>query len=55
MSTVITLLTVGPVDVDLLRQQRGLLLTLLNADSPFELDGLVDLLDHMLDVAEGVS
>lgn len=45
-----TTLLIRNVDVALLRRQRDHLLTLPPSD---ELTGLVNLLDHMLDVAEG--
>jgi hypothetical protein len=48
-------ITIGPVDVDLLREQRDWLLTV-KLDVSRELrarDGIVNLLDHVLDVAEG--
>jgi hypothetical protein len=56
--------TPGTIDVGLLRQQRDWLLSLASAASPIEvaqlvkadsghLDGLVNLLDSMLDSAEG--
>jgi hypothetical protein len=50
-----TQITTGPVDVDLLREQRDWLLSL-ELDVSREMrarDGVVNLLDHMLDVAEG--
>jgi hypothetical protein len=46
-------LVVGPVDLDLLREQRDWLLTLYGPATPLYVDGLVELLDHMLDVGEG--
>lgn len=52
MPSVVPTITVGPVDVELLRHQRDLLLPLCGADEPNDIDGLVNLLDDMLWVAE---
>lgn len=46
-------ITIGPVDRDLLRKQRDWLLATFPHESSGEADGLVNLLDHMLDVADG--
>lgn len=54
-------ITIGPIDVDLLREQRDHLLSLIwgkpNGDfstpDPAVIDGLINLLDSMLDQAEG--
>jgi hypothetical protein len=48
-------ITVDRVDVELLRQQRNALLSLDTAATPPEIGGLVTMLDHMLDVAEGFT
>lgn len=48
-------ITTGRVDVDLLRAQRNWLLVTYPRDAPEEVDGLVNLLDHMLDTAEGFA
>lgn len=47
-----TTITVKDVDVSLLREQRDWLLTLPENE---ESTGLVNLLDHMLDVADGYA
>lgn len=54
-------ITIGPIDVDLLREQRDHLLSLVWGKSNGDvstpdlavIDGIVNLLDSMLDKAEG--
>jgi len=52
-SNIVPSITTGPVDVGLLRAQRDWLLATYPRDAPEQVDGLVNLLDHMLDTAEG--
>ena len=59
----VTKVTIGPVDTDTIREQRMTLFNLIDMlnsggyeDGPAQsehLDGLVNLIDHILDVAEG--
>lgn len=54
IDTVPTTITVGAVDVSLLRTQRDFLLKYWGEGPiPEEIEGLVNLLDSMLDIAEG--
>jgi len=55
MANIVPRITTGRIDVDLLRSQRDWLLETFPRDAPEEVDGLVNLLDHMLDVAEGFA
>jgi hypothetical protein len=52
-TNIVPSITTGLVDVDLLRAQRDWLLATYGSDAPEQVDGLVNLLEHMLDVAEG--
>lgn len=54
-ANIVSSVTTGRIDVDLLRLQRNWLLETFPRDAPAEVDGLVNLLDHLLDAAEGFA